>query len=70
MLTHLVSDIGRGLNVTKTIACPNLSTQQLQRVILQSQELEKVGKNVFLDIFANTFCNFTKFLSIYIKKLY
>lgn len=61
MLTHLVSDIGHGLSITKTIACPNLSTHQLQTVVLQSQQLEKVSENVFLDILANTFRNFTKF---------
>lgn len=64
MLKHLVSDIGDSLNVTKTIACPNLSTHQLKRYVFQSQQLAEVSKDNFINIFAETFHKRLKFYPV------
>ncbi|XP_025112343.1 uncharacterized protein LOC112575043 isoform X2 [Pomacea canaliculata] len=41
MLSHLVSDIAPGLRITKTIAFPNLTTQQVQQAILNDDKLNQ-----------------------------
>ncbi|XP_025113050.1 uncharacterized protein LOC112575405 [Pomacea canaliculata] len=39
MLSHLVSDIAPGLHITKTIAVPNLTTDQVQQAISHDSQL-------------------------------
>lgn len=45
MLSHLVSDISSGLRITKTIACPNLTTDQVQEIINNNELLGKVSRS-------------------------
>lgn len=49
MLKHLVSDIATGIRITTTIACPNITTHQMQQIIFQNQKLDQVrSKFLFL----------------------
>lgn len=48
MLSHLVSDIDSGVRITKTIACPNLTTHQVQKIVDNNSQLRQVSKS---DIF-------------------
>lgn len=49
MLKHLVSDIATGIRITTTIACPNITTHQMQQIIFQNPKLEQVrSKFLFL----------------------
>lgn len=43
MLSHLVSDIAPGMRIIKTIACPNLTTLQIQKILNEDKQLQQVG---------------------------
>lgn len=46
MLSHLVSDIAPGMRISKTIACPNLTTLQIQKILNEDEQLQQVGKRL------------------------
>lgn len=43
MLSHLVQDIDPKVNITKIIACPNLTTHEIQSILSHSNSLEQVS---------------------------
>lgn len=46
MLTHLTSDIARNVRITKIIACPNLTSQELNDFISNDEQLKQVRKSL------------------------
>lgn len=49
VLSHMVSDIAPGLHITKTIAFPNLTSEQIKKVIDGNEELATVRSELYFD---------------------
>lgn len=51
MLSHLMSDVAPEVRITKTIACPNLTSSDIQSIISEDHLLREVSISAFLDLF-------------------